>query len=99
MKTLRVAANSKATALAGAIAWGVRQHEDVEMVAIGPAAVNQAAKAAAIARTYLTVEGLDLAIVPEFDLVTTRQEEDRTAMRLRIVPHATSEPTEVPSRG
>jgi len=88
VKTLRVAANSKATALAGAIAWAVRQNEDVEMVAVGAGAVNQATKAVAIARTYLALENLDLRMVPSFDMVETTQNEERTALRLTIETHA-----------
>lgn len=90
MRTLRVAASSKATALAGAIAWTIRQQEDVEMVAIGASAVNQAIKAVAIARTYLALESVDLVIAPAFDTVVTAQEEDRTAMRLAVLPRAVS---------
>ena len=88
MKTLRVAGSSRATALAGAIAWAVRQGDDVEMVAIGPTAVNQATKAVAIARTYLALDGLDLYLVPSFDTVETSEREERTALRFLIEPHA-----------
>ncbi len=87
MKTLKVAASSKATALAGAIAWAIRQREDVELVAIGAAAVNQATKAVAIARTYLSLEGLDLYLVPSFATVATPNEDERTALRLGVFPH------------
>lgn len=88
MKTLRVAAASKATSLAGAIAWAVRQEEPVELVAIGAGAVNQATKAVAIARTYLVLEGVDLYVVPSFETVSTPEAEERTAIRLQVEPHA-----------
>jgi stage V sporulation protein S len=86
MKTLKVAASSKATSLAGAIAWAVRQQEDVQLVAIGAAAVNQATKAVAIARTYLALEGVDLSLTPAFATVETPNEDERTALVLGVVP-------------
>ena len=83
MKTLKVAASSKATSLAGAIAWAIRQQEDVELVAIGAAAVNQAVKAVAVARTYLEPDGLDLVVIPRFVTVGPADAQ-RTALRLAI---------------
>ena len=46
---IRVAATSRSTAVAGAIAGVVREHGRAEIQAIGAGAVNQAVKAAAIA--------------------------------------------------
>ncbi len=92
MKTLKVAATSKATALAGAIAWAIRQHEDVELVAIGAGAVNQSTKAVAIARTYLALEGLDLYLVPSFATVETPNDDERTAIRLAVIPRPAEKP-------
>jgi len=92
VKTLKVAASSKATALAGAIAWAIRQHEDVELVAIGAGAVNQSTKAVAIARTYLALEGLDLFMVPSFATVATPNEDERTALRLSVFSRALEKP-------
>ncbi|MGI5841069.1 MAG: stage V sporulation protein S [Patescibacteria group bacterium] len=65
-KTFRVAGKSKATEVAGAIAWRVREVGKAKLLAVGPAAVNQATKAVAIARTYLALEGVELVMVPEF---------------------------------
>jgi stage V sporulation protein S len=90
MKTLKVAASSKATSLAGAIAWAIRQQEDVELVAIGAAAVNQATKAVAIARTYLALEGLDLYLIPGFATVETPNDDERTAVVLQVVSRPTA---------
>ncbi len=84
MKTLRVAAGSKTTALAGAIAWSIRQDREVELVAIGAGAVNQATKAVATARAYLGPEGLDLYLVPAFVSVSTAGNEERTALQLNV---------------
>jgi len=57
---IRVAAQSRSTAVAGAIAGVVREHGRAEIQAIGAGAVNQAVKAAAIARGFLELDGLDI---------------------------------------
>ncbi len=84
MKILKVAATSEASSLAGAIAWGVRQEEDVRLMAIGAGAVNQATKGVAIARTYLALEGIDLCVIPSFQKVATPEGEERTAISLDV---------------
>jgi hypothetical protein len=50
---LKVAADSRSTAVAGAIAGATREQGKVDVRAIGASAVNQAVKAVAIARGYL----------------------------------------------
>lgn len=82
---IRVAAQSKATAVAGAIAGVIREHGRAEVQAIGAGAVNQALKAAAIARGFLLLDGLDVVCIPAFaDVVIGGQE--RTAIRITIEP-------------
>lgn len=66
MDVLRVSATSPARALAGAIAGVIRENGRAELQAIGAAAVNQAVKAAAIARGFLELEGIDVVVVPSF---------------------------------
>jgi stage V sporulation protein S len=64
-----------------------RRHSDhghAEVQAIGASAVNQAIKAVAIARTYLTLDGIEIACLPEFVEVDIEGQE-RTAVRLVIV--------------
>jgi stage V sporulation protein S len=82
---IRVSARSRSTAVAGAIAGVVREHQRAEVQAIGAGAVNQAIKAAAIARGYLADEGVDVICIPFFTEVTI-EDEDRTALRLIIEP-------------
>lgn len=84
MKTFKVANSSTATTLAGAIAWAVRDGEDVELQAIGAGAVNQAVKAVAIARGYLALEGHDIVAVPQFSVVTIPGGEERTALSVQV---------------
>lgn len=85
MEVLKVAAHSRATAVAGAIAGVVREHGRAEVQAVGAGAVNQATKAVAIARSYLALDGIDVICIPTFvDVVMA--EEERTAIRLIIEP-------------
>ncbi len=81
MIIIRVAAQSPAPAVAGAIAGHIRDHRRAIVQAIGPAAINQAVKALALARQYLTQEEIELIIVPS--LVDVEIDSfKRTAVRL-----------------
>ena len=82
---IRVAAQSRSTAVAGAIAGVVREHGRAHVQAIGAGAVNQAVKAAAIARGFLTLDGLDVVCIPSFIDVEIGGQE-RTAIRITIEP-------------
>ncbi|MBM3187793.1 MAG: stage V sporulation protein S [Chloroflexi bacterium] len=83
MEVLRVSARSRATAVAGAIAGVVREKRRAEVQAIGAGAVNQAVKAIAIARSYLTVDDIDIVCTPIFtDVIIGDQE--RTAIRFVV---------------
>lgn len=94
MPTLRVSAQSRPNAVAGAIAALLRLDGAVEMQAIGPHAVNQAVKSLAIARSYLVQDALDLVVAPGF-VKLELHEEERTAMRfeVRSVPLSKAAPT------
>jgi len=85
MDVIKVAAESRTSAVAGAIAGVVREHKRAEVQAIGAGAVNQAIKATAIARGYLHEDGLDVICIPEFTSVEIDGKE-RTAIRLVIEP-------------
>lgn len=85
MDVLKVSARSRATAVAGAIAGVVRERSRAEVQAIGAGAVNQTVKAIAIARSYLTLDGIDIVCVPTFiDVLIGDQE--RTAIRFLVEP-------------
>ena len=56
----RVSNKSRSTSVAGALAGMVRESGRAEVQAIGAGAVNQATKAIAIARGYLTLNGFDV---------------------------------------
>ena len=82
---IRVSARSRSPAVAGAIAGVVREEGRADVQAIGAGAVNQAIKAAAIARGFLLLDGLDVICVPSFIDVEIDGLE-RTAIRLAIEP-------------
>jgi len=66
MDMIKVSANSRTSAVAGAIAGVIREHKHAEVQAIGAGAVNQAIKALALASGYLKNDGIEVACVPEF---------------------------------
>lgn len=83
VETLRVSGKSRPNAVAGAVAALLRSQGRVEVQAIGPAAVNQAVKALAIARGYLVGDGLDLTAQPAFVKLDVADEE-RTAVTFSV---------------
>jgi stage V sporulation protein S len=83
MDIIRVAASSRSTAVAGAIAGVMREQGQVDVQAIGAGAVNQAIKAVTIARGYLELDGIDIVCVPSFVEVVI-DDQERTAVRLCI---------------
>jgi stage V sporulation protein S len=85
MTIIKVSAGSRTSAVAGAIAGVVRDHNRAEVQAIGAGAVNQAVKAVAIARGYLQEDGIDVVCLPEFTSVDIEGKE-RTALRLVVEP-------------
>jgi stage V sporulation protein S len=82
---IKVSAKSRSTAVAGAIAAVIREHRYAEVQAIGAGAVNQAVKALAIARGYLSRDEIDIIFTPFFTEVDIEGQE-RTAVRFRVEP-------------
>ena len=66
MRALKVAADSEAKSVAGAIASCTREGSRAQLTAIGAGSVNQAVKAVAIARQYVEDEAIDLCCRPDF---------------------------------
>ena len=85
---IKVAATSRSTAVAGAIAGVMREHRFAEVQAIGAGAVNQAVKALAIARGYLEGDGIDITCLPQFMEIDIDGQE-RTAVRFTVAPRKT----------
>ena len=85
MSIIKVSAESRTSAVAGAIAGVIREHKRADVQAIGAGAVNQAVKAVAIARGYLQEDGIDIICIPQFTTVEIDGNE-RTAVRLVVEP-------------
>lgn len=100
VELIKVSAQSRSTAVAGAIAGVMREHGYAEMQAIGASAVNQAVKAIAIARGYLEQDSMDLTVIPSFTEVDIDGNE-RTAVRLAIFkrPSSLDMPTPIAVNG
>ncbi len=85
MDMVKVSANSRTSAVAGAIAGIIREHKHAEVQAIGAGAVNQALKALALATGYLKLDGINICCVPEFVDVEI-DGKVRTAIKLVVEP-------------
>lgn len=83
MNIVKVAANSRSTSVAGAIAGIIRENGRVDVQAIGAGAVNQAIKAIAIAKGYLELDAIQIYCIPTFSEVIIDGKE-RTAVRLAV---------------
>lgn len=85
---LKVSSKSSPSSVAGAIAGMVKDGVGVEIQAVGAGAVNQAVKAIAISRGFLSPVGIEVACIPSFaDIVIDG--EYRTAIRFAIDPRYT----------
>jgi stage V sporulation protein S len=85
MEMIKVSANSRTSAVAGAIAGVVREHKRAEVQAIGAGAVNQAVKALVLAIGYLKNDNITVVCVPEFADVTI-DDKVRTAIKFVVEP-------------
>ncbi len=85
MDIIKVKANSRTAAVAGAIAGVVREHKRAEVQAIGAGAVNQAIKALVLAKGYLAEDGISVVAIPEFVDVDI-EGKVRTAIKLTVEP-------------
>jgi stage V sporulation protein S len=85
MDIIKVKGTSRTSAVAGAIAGVVREHQRAEVQAIGASAVNQSVKAMALARSYLAQDGIDVIFIPEFVDVDI-EGKIRTAIKFSVEP-------------
>lgn len=82
---LKVSSKSSAASVAGAIAGMVKDGSCVEIQSVGAGAVNQAVKAIAISRGFLSPVGIEIVCIPSFaDIVIDG--EYRTAIRFNVEP-------------
>jgi stage V sporulation protein S len=86
MDIIKVAGNSRTSAVAGAIAGVFREYQKAEVQAIGAGAVNQAVKALVLATSYLEKDGYQIAFIPKF-LDVDIDGKIRTAIKIFVVHH------------
>ena len=85
---LKVSSKSSPASVAGAIAGMIKDGVSVEIQSVGAGAVNQAVKAIAISRGFLSPIGIEVYCVPAFaDIVIDG--EYRTAIRFTVEPRYT----------
>lgn len=82
-ETLKVSSKSRPKSVAGALSTVVERDRKVVLQAIGAGAVNQAVKAIAIARSYLSPKGLELLTVIGFTTMIIDGAE-RSAIRFEV---------------
>ena len=85
MEMIKVSANSRTSAVAGAIAGVIRELKRAEVQAIGAGAVNQAVKALVLAIGYLKNDNITVVCIPEFADVTI-DDKVRTAIKFVVEP-------------
>lgn len=80
---LKVSSKSDAKSVAGAIANIMRESSLLDVQTIGAGALNQAIKSIIIAKGYLSLSGIDLAVVPSFSDISIGDDKV-TAIKLTI---------------
>jgi stage V sporulation protein S len=85
MDLIKVKANSRTAAVAGAIAGVMREFKHADVQAIGAGAVNQAVKACVLAKGYLAEDGIAIVCMPEFVDVEI-EGKVRTAIKIVVEP-------------
>ncbi|MFF5994988.1 stage V sporulation protein S [Lysinibacillus sp. KU-BSD001] len=83
MDILKTSSKSNPSSVAGAIVAALKEHNKIEIHAVGAGALNQAVKAIAIARGFIAPMGDDLICSPAFADITIAGE-DRTAIKLMV---------------
>lgn len=91
MDFLKVSSKSSPSSVAGAIAGMIKDGVPVEIQSVGAGAVNQAVKAIAISRGFLSPVGIEIACVPSFADITI-DDESRTAIRFSVLPYRSNSP-------
>lgn len=84
---LKVSSKSSAASVAGAIAGMIKDGSCVEIQSVGAGAVNQAVKAIAISRGFLSPVGIEIVCVPSFANIVI-DGEFRTAIRFSVEPRS-----------
>jgi len=91
MEFLKVSSKSSPSSVAGAIAGMIKDGVPVDIQSVGAGAVNQAVKAIAISRGFLSPVGIEIVCVPSFADILIDGEK-RTAIRFSVIPREDAHP-------
>lgn len=83
MEVLKVSSRSQSKAVAGAMSLILEKDSEVTIQAIGAGAVNQAVKAMAIARGFLSPKGIEIYIQVSF-VELNIDEKERTGIKFLV---------------
>ena len=83
IELIKVSKNSSVSAVAGSIANIMRNQASLNVQTVGAGALNQAVKAIAIARGYLTPSGIEIYMYPSFKEISI-EKANKTAIRLTL---------------
>ena len=83
LQQIKVASSSIVSNVAGAISNIMRNQSFLEVSTVGAGSLNQAIKAIAIARGFLTPSGIEIYVMPSFKEIDIDGKE-KTAIKLRI---------------
>lgn len=83
MEILKVSSKSNPSKVAGALAGIFRENNEAEVWTVGAGSLNQAIKAIAIARGFVTPMGINLKVIPSFCDIKIN-DEPKTAIKLTI---------------
>lgn len=72
---LKIKGESEPNKVAGAVVALIKEGKNVELTAIGAAAVNQAVKSIIITRGFIATSGINLSCIPAFTGVEVEGEE------------------------
>ena len=83
MNILKISAKSSPNSIAGALTGIIKEQGQAYMQAVGAGAINQAVKAVAIARGFVTVQGNDIYCTPTFTTIDIDGEE-KTGIKFHV---------------
>lgn len=81
---LKVAAESNPQSVGGAIVRNLQEGKQVEMIAVGAGAVNQAVKGFAIASGYASPQGMSISMRPGFTEIEI-ESEVKTGIKFKVI--------------
>lgn len=83
IQQIKVASSSSVSKVAGAISNIMKEQSVLDISTVGAGSLNQAIKAIAIARGFLTPSGIDLFMYPTFKEIFIDGKE-KTAIKIRL---------------